>query len=492
MSRKSKPGVKRGGQPKPPRPVPTSVTGAIVSELYWVPLDQIPDPHRVREYFTVYKRHIDHFTKHVSWHPIPVWREKDERPGMIGLPIADGEELFPCDDLVEDFGDPGPFDCFTRVPDPKHPSAAPGQDVFMAQALEALNDLYTSLLKAETGTGKTIVFLWCAAQLGLKTLIVVPSTVLMNQWIAQIQEHLGVDRKHIGKVQGEMCQYGPEKQFVVAMQKSLAMRDYQPEFYRAFGLVGVDEVHNTGAELMSQVQGLFHARHKTSLTATDKRGDGSDRVYHSYYGKPAFSVTMDGIDTEVLAVAYNAPMIHEKNRMKRIKALSSDHDRNEWLCRIVLHWYSNPANNILMVTELIDHAQLLHRFLMAGGIPENDIGLFLGAQDDGGGRDNTSPEYLKWCLETPRVVLSTYGMFKEGTDRPNLNRGIDCIPRGEMEQLLGRIRRRTPEKRDAVWVTPRDRNTPAFENAYFQRMRSLKGVSNVTVRKVDIDAVFRS
>lgn len=473
----------------------TPVSVAIVSDMYWVPLAEV-DAHRVRDYFTIKAKVYDYTGRKGSTEqPIPIYKEDSHaRPGLIGLPIAEGERLFPAEDLQEDLSDGGVLDCWTKRPDPAHPLAAPGQAEFMGLTYEAAMESYTSLFKAETGTGKTVVALDLAARLGRSTLVRVPTVQLLRQWIDQAQDKLGLSRKDIGLVQGEKCQF--HKPFVVGMHKSISQRQYSPEFYKAFGTIIDDELHNTGATMLSRNQGMFNARFKFGLTATDIRRDGADKVYHYYYGTPAFQRSMPGVPTDVLVVTYQGKSIKADRKDEFLSALTKDADRNEIFAKVTAHWY-DQGHDILLVSDYVEHCYLLKRYCEAVGIPEDDIGVYSNQRPvDGkrGHREKTPQDYLDWCREKPAVFIATYGMFKEGLDVPRLNRGMSCTPRADLEQVLGRIRRRDendPDKR-AVWLALRDRATPKLEGSHYGAMRSISHLKGVRIIKADLNAILRS
>lgn len=488
--------MRRGAKDKGVAGLPvTPVSYAVVSDLYWVPTAEV-DMHPVRDYFTVKARVQDYTGRRKGGmveQPIPVYREDPhKRPGMIGLPIYEGERLFPADQVAEELSRGSAFDQWTRLPDPDHPAAAPGQREFMAEALECAQDYYTNLFKAETGTGKTVVALWLAATLGRSTLVRVPTEQLKRQWIDQAQALLGMDRKDIGVVQGEKCQY--HKPLVIGMHKSIAMRDYPPEFYQAFGTVIDDELHNTGATLLSRNQGLFNAETKLGLTATDKRPDGADKVYHYYYGKPAFQRRMPGVPTTLYVPIYSGGRIHASRRDQLISALTKDHERNSIFAKLASKWY-DEGHDILLVSEYVDHCYALKRYCEAMGIPSEEIGVYTNqrpANGISGPREKTPQKYLDWCKAVPAVFIATYGMFKEGLDVPRLSHGMDCTPRSQLEQLIGRVRRRTPDNPDrrAVWVSLRDRETPKLDGMHYGRMRSVAHLDSVQISKTSLEALL--
>lgn len=467
---------------------PTPVSHAVISDLYWIPQNEI-DLHAVRDRFTVVKRIPVYGTKRVEKQFIPTWREDPRmRPGLIGVPIAAGEELFPVADdnaLIEELSDGAPFTSWTRRPDPNHERAAPGQAEFMELSYNAVTGAYSALIKAETGTGKTVVFMDTAARLSVRTLVLVPSTNLLRQWVDQFQNVLGVPRSCIGVVQGDKCQW--DRDVVVGMLKSNAMRTYPPGFYTGFGLVGYDELHNLGAVLAAKTQGLFNARFKVGMTATDDRKDGADQVYYDYFGKPAFERSMPGVQTLVQSVHLSTPRVNGRGMTDVSLALSRNPDRNETLARIMARWF-REGHHVMGVSAFVDHCELMKRYLVALGVPDSQVGLFVGSQTGpDGSRSPTTEAYKDWCKEHPRILIATYEMLTEGVDIPRLGRGIDLTPRSEMEQLLGRIRRRIPGKDLALWVTPRDRQTPRLEGAYNGRIRSIRHLQNVTVERVALD-----
>lgn len=457
-----------------------TVTRGIVDALYWVPLEEVR-AHRVRELFTVKKSSMEFKTKQWVTTHIPTWRMgTGDKQGLIGLPIYAGMEMFPAQELVENLSDGREFSSWTRLPDPNHPSAAPGQEQFMAEVAESTDDYYTTLIRADTGCGKTVVSLGEAARLRRTTLILVPLDRLMLQWKKQIIDVLGVPADKVGIVQGAKCQWG--RDIVVGMMHSVARREYPPEFYTAFGTLIVDEVHNTGAEMLSQCLGLFNARNKMALTATDDRRDGGDSIYYQHFGYPTVQAKMRGVPTEVLTVPLHGdPGLTSDDRHGRLDIIARDHERNHLIANITAAWYEE-GQHILLIMEHVDHAYHVQKYLKASGIPDNQIGLYLGQQrTKGRGREDTSKEYLDWVEKVPAVVIATYGMMKEGIDIPRLGRGIDCSPISDLRQTLGRIRRRYAGKEVARWVTFRDRTIPAFEQSYMDRIRSIRDLDNVTV-----------
>lgn len=456
------------------------VSGAIIGAMYWVPVSEL-SVHRVRDHFTIKKSGRDYMTKAPTYSETPIYRDGvGEYEGYIGLPIAEGMRLFPCDDYEERLSRGTPFTQWTRKPDPNHPLAAPGQGEFMGLTLEAVQENYATFAQADTGTGKTAVALNTAASLGMSTLVLVPLERLRLQWIRAAMQHLGMKRDDIGEIVGPKCQF--RRPLVIGMMKSFAVREYPPEVYSAFGFTIVDEVHNTGADLASRTQGLFNSEAKLALTA-GRRKDGGDRVYISQYGAPAFSRSMPGLKTDVLVWTYVSDRpISGDDKPSKLISICYDGKRNRGIAKIVATWHGNGHFPLILVDH-VRHAEVLRKALVAAGIPDKKIGMYCGEQEDSGVREKTNKAYLDWVEKHAPVVIATTGMMKEGIDMPRLDRGIDASPNGDLLQGIGRIRRIFTGKERAVWVTPRDFGDKLFEGLFFIRTKGLAALNNVEVHR---------
>lgn len=115
------------------------------------------------------------------------------------------------------------------------------------------------IIKAKTGTGKTIMGMSIMATLGLKTLIIVPYSHLLQQWAegsdgtGGILKFTNIKREEIGIAQGDKCDFEGKK-VVMGMVHSLAKEGRYPEaFYREFGFVVYDECLHPSHELLTRM-----------------------------------------------------------------------------------------------------------------------------------------------------------------------------------------------------------------------------------------------
>lgn len=135
-------------------------------------------------------------------------------------------------------------------------------------------------IELKPGTGKTFISLYSASKLGLKLLIVAPTSLLKNQWVDNIVE-LGIDKKEIATKIWD----APEKKVCVVTISSLetAMRDDWNRLLKtldasSFGIKVIDEAH-LHLKGMLKFDALCNIKHNWYLSATLGRSDPSeDRI----------------------------------------------------------------------------------------------------------------------------------------------------------------------------------------------------------------------
>jgi superfamily II DNA or RNA helicase len=111
-----------------------------------------------------------------------------------------------------------------------------------------------------TGAGKTVLAVKAMEALGEATLVVVPTIVLLEQWLATLREAFGVE---VGAVGGGFAEVLP---VTVATYESAALR--AAELGDKFGLIVFDEVHHLPAPSNSSIALKYLAPHRLGLTAT--------------------------------------------------------------------------------------------------------------------------------------------------------------------------------------------------------------------------------
>jgi superfamily II DNA or RNA helicase len=377
---------------------------------------------------------------------IYLYREDEE---FLSLPIEWTKVQFPT--LFELGFDqrvtPGQIN-YTRLPDPYHPKVKDpeGQAKFMRELETALREHDNVLAVAGTGTGKTVCALKAAAVLGHRTLVLVHSESLRDQWIKEAKDKLGLTDGDIGIIQQNRCDI--DRPISIGLLQTNARRDFPEDVYKAFGLVIVDECHKLSTEFFAEVLPKFHAKKRLGLSATIKRKDGSDVVLYSHLGSPRVISEAELMPIKVYVDRYYSERkLWGKDDRQRMVCLSKDPERNARLVKWIKSFY-DANRKILVVSEKIDHLEELRRMCRDAGIPWNDMGQLTAKCNTYDrtyewkktGRRDVTPEEQE-LAKTKSVCFSTVQFVKEGIDVPSWDSYIEALPMWQNTQLFGRVRR---------------------------------------------------
>ncbi len=122
-----------------------------------------------------------------------------------------------------------------------------------------------------TGAGKTMVAMMAVARSEVRTLVVVPTIELLQQWQATLAERLGYPLSEVGVVGGGKRTV---RDLTVITYDSAAMPGRRLD---GFGLLVVDEVHHLPAPAYRAIAGKVSAPFRLGLSATPERSDGGHR-----------------------------------------------------------------------------------------------------------------------------------------------------------------------------------------------------------------------
>ena len=368
-----------------------------------------------------------------------------------------------------------------KLPNPDHPKAPKGQKKFFDDLFYAVCNQYSTLAVAPTGTGKTVAILNSVGKLERSALIVVPTTTLMTQWVAEIENHLGIDKGRIGTIGGGTSEW-EGKDIVVCVIHNLFQKEWGEDFRNYFGYVAWDECHNVGAKRFSESMFVSNAQYKIGVSATPKRKDGLMKVITNHLGNPSVEAESKALPCLCYNVLVNwdsdkklyAKWKHLKSDVKIMKWLAENPKRNKLISELAFKRWEY-GEDIVIITKFINHAHLINDMLVAKGIPQEEVGLFLGQKirgykeeinDDGVLvtkvlKSKVKEEELDRIKKDCSIIITTYKKFKEGVDVPRLTTGIEALPIADGVQAVGRIRRKHKDKiSDPIWYCFEDRNLP--------------------------------
>ena len=292
------------------------------------------------------------------------------------------------------------------------------------KTIEQLSSNGGGVLSLATGIGKTVISLYVACSMKLKTLVVVHKQFLLDQW----EERIGtfVPSARIGRLQ-QRTEDVHDCDIVVGMLQSIAMRQYDDHLFRDFGLVIFDEVHVVPAPVFSRALFRLCAPHMLGLSATPVRRDGLSRVIHWFIGPTFFEHSLTGkkdvnVRVRNFKISYRLPT----NMAVATTMICNMQNRNELLVDEIVRLVF-AGHKVILLSDRRAHCETLRRMLAATAGVEGALYL--------GGMKSSELEISK----DSKVLFATYSMAKEGLDIPSLDALVLATPRSDVVQACGRI-----------------------------------------------------
>ncbi|OYR48126.1 DEAD/DEAH box helicase family protein [Halorubrum sp. Eb13] len=165
---------------------------------------------------------------------------------------------------------------------------------YQREALDAWRDAGDrGVLELPTGAGKTVIAIRATVELGVPTLVVVPTVDLLDQWQRELEREFDVP---IGRFGG-----GEQR------REAITVSTYDSAYLKAggvgdaFELVVFDEVHHLGGEGYRDVARLLAAPARLGLTATFERPDGAHETVAELIGDRVYALDVDDLAGDHLA-----------------------------------------------------------------------------------------------------------------------------------------------------------------------------------------------
>ena len=290
------------------------------------------------------------------------------------------------------------------------------------------------------GGGKTVIAINIACRLKLKTLFISHKDFLNVQFAERVKmfspdSTIGIIKQN--KVDIE------NKDFVVGSLQSIAMRDYDPDIFKDFGLVIIDEVHHCSAEVFSQALIKTCSPFVLGLSATLNRKDGLRKVFEWFIGKPVIKLINNTDDNDIDVKYYHFTSNNpEYNRIETM--FNGKISAVKMLGNVVSY-----KPRIQFIVEAIKENMTKERQLLVLSERKallNDIYTLL--NNNNTDFDYTMGYYIGGMSQTKlnesakaNIILATTHMSSEGLDIPTLNSLILVSPMSDIEQSVGRILR---------------------------------------------------
>ena len=202
------------------------------------------------------------------------------------------------------------------------------------KALNAIltNNKWGGVLHMLPGKGKTVTALYLAALFKRKTLIVVRTTDLVEQWVGAIHEYL--INPSVGIVASTLKKEEWDADIIVASIDTLIRREYTIRHRRQFFLTVYDEVHHNSAPVYNQAV-HFGFGYRLGLSGTPY-DEGFERLYMDAIG----DVIYTDIAPDLLSRYYRA-------QTELVPIIYRNADFNDYL-----DWISASNDRTKMIVDL--------------------------------------------------------------------------------------------------------------------------------------------
>ena len=289
------------------------------------------------------------------------------------------------------------------------------------------------------GGGKTVIAINIACRLKLKTLFISHKDFLNVQFAERVKmfspdSSVGIIKQNKIKVE--------DKDFVVGSLQSIAMRDYDTDIFKDFGLVIIDEVHHCSAEVFSKALIKTCSPFVLGLSATLNRKDGLRKVFEWFIGIPVIKPinNTDDNDIDVIYYHFNANNL-EYNKIETM--FNGKISAVKMLGNVVAY-----KPRILFIVNAIVENMNKDRQLLVLSERKLLLAEIYKLLSNLEGFNYTMGYYIGGMSQTKlnvsakaNIILATTHMSSEGLDIPTLNSLILVSPMSDIEQSVGRILR---------------------------------------------------
>lgn len=337
-----------------------------------------------------------------------------------------------------------------------------------AVAAMARHDI--GVLVAPPGSGKTVMATKLIADRARSALILVHRRPLRDQWIARLEDFLGLDSYEIGSPT-EPGRSGID----IATIQTLTRRDDLPDLLDGYGHLVIDECHHASAVSVERVLREAPARYVTGLTATPMRRDGHHPIITMQCGP--IRHTLQAPDDEAHArrilvechTTFDATALPTEPSIQEVLgAVAADTDRTEQIAADVVEQL-DAGRYPLVLTERRAHLDQLADRLAP------DVARLVVLHGGMGVRARRRADEILADHSSPRVVLATGRYIGEGFDDPRLDTLILAMPiawTGTMTQYAGRLHRHHDAKHEIRILDYIDIEIPVLRRMYAKRRRA--------------------
>jgi len=323
---------------------------------------------------------------------------------------------------------------------------------YQVEAFQLAISRNRSLLVSPTASGKSLIIYSLVRyyqMMGLKTLILVPTTSLVEQMYSDFEDY--------GWSSGTYCQkiyQGHDRKVTkdVVISTWQSLYKMPKAYFRDFGCVIGDEAHMFKAKSLTGIMTKMHqCKYRFGLTGTLDGTQTHQLVLEGLFGAAEKVVTTkELIDKNTLAslkikcIILRHPNIREKmDYAEEIEYLVTNEKRTDFVVNLLRHLNGNT----LCLFQLVEkHGKILNDRMKE---EENVYFVY-------GGTDTSEREKIRGLVEThsKSTTIASFGVFSTGVNIRNINNIVLASPSKSKIRVLQSIGRglRTSSSKDSVLI----------------------------------------
>lgn len=350
------------------------------------------------------------------------------RPGVMSIPSG-RVDLIPEDYEIVD----SRVATVAKFPDPL-------QEFELRESQKEVYDQISSdcIINAKVSWGKTFTALMIAHKFGLKTLVVVHTLALREQWIDEYKKLFGTSPSIIQPKGHDYS--GPVT--IANIQSLNSAMDKDPSLKTAFGLIILDEAHHVPATTFKKSIDKFNAKYKIGLTGTLERKDGKHIMFSDYFGTKVFKPARENsMHPTVMAIKSNITMPklgqHGFSWANVVTKLCSMPEYQRLIVTIAKSMVQK-GHQVLIVSDRVEFLEACAQATM----PNSAL-----VTSTKGDRKTIHQALLNRELD---MLWGSVGIYKEGVSVNSLSCLILAVQTNNvpmLEQLIGRVTRLYDDKK---------------------------------------------
>ncbi len=320
------------------------------------------------------------------------------------------------------------------------------------------------VIYASVGAGKTVISCEITRRIGLKTTILVPTTIIAEQFKDEFKKWFQYDVGIVGDGKKEIGD------ITVATWQSLAADEsVLKQLVEQTGLLIIDECHGVTSKGRSTILRQFRPERLYGLSGSPRRSkdDGRTDAIFFYLGPVIASHEMTQIKPVVDVIMTKCDIQMDYNYANMVDTMVKNDSRNKLISGLALG-EAMSGKKVLVLLKRREHCKLIMDKL-------GSVGAYYADSDDPERNEvlmkMRSGEYLF------NILVGTLSLLGAGVDVPSLDVvifGGDLKSDVLLQQGAGRVMRLFEGKETCKIYDLVDYGNPIFKNQFYERRKFYK------------------